>query len=74
MKFIQPTENVRFNEPIGFVLLIAGIALGLGLVSHYPFDPSWNVAAPLGEPQNLLGYPGAYLSDLALQWLGWSAF
>jgi DNA segregation ATPase FtsK/SpoIIIE, S-DNA-T family len=74
MKFLQPTENVRLNEPIGFVLLIAGIALGLGLVSHHPFDPSWNVAAPLADPQNLMGYPGAYLSDLALQWLGVSAF
>ena len=74
MKFLQPTSNPRLNEPIGFVLLIFAIALALGLVSHHPFDPSWNVAAPQNEPRNLLGFPGAYLSDLALQWLGLSAF
>ncbi len=72
MKFLQPTQNPRLNEPIGFVLLIFAIALALGLVSHHPFDPSWNVAAPQSKTQNLLGVPGAYLSDFALQWLGLS--
>ncbi len=74
MTFIQPTDNRRINEPVGFVLLLLAVALGLGLVSHQPFDPSWNVAGATDDPANLLGATGSYLSDLALQWLGLPAF
>ena len=75
MKFLQPTDNSRLNLLVGSLLLLFAIALGLALVSHHPFDPSWNVAAaPMVEPRNLLGFPGAYFSDLVLQCLGLSAF
>ena len=74
MKFISPTERRRLNELVGILLLLSGIALGLSLESYNPLDPSWNTATPSGQPQNLLGYPGAFLSDLALQLFGFGAF
>ena len=74
MTFLQPTENRRINEPVGFVLLFLAVALGVSFVSHHPFDPSWNVVGATDEPANLFGSPGAYISDLALQWLGLPAF
>lgn len=74
MAFIQPTENSRVNEPVGFVLLFLAVGLGLSLVSHYPFDPSWNAFGVADDPANLLGAPGAFVSDIALQVLGLPAF
>ncbi len=74
MTILQPTDNRRINEPVGFVLLFLAVALGLSFVSHKPFDPSWNVVGATDDPANLLGSPGAHISDLALQWLGLPAF
>ncbi len=74
MRFLQPTDSQRLNEPIGFVVLGAAVALALSLVSYQPFDPSWNVAGAAESAGNLIGFPGAYLSDLLLQWLGMAAF
>ena len=74
MRFLQPAGRSRFNEAIGFVVLGLGIALGLSLVSYHPYDPSWSVAGPSGRAHNLIGFPGAYLSDALLQWLGFAAF
>ena len=74
MRILQPTENRRINEPVGFLLLILALALGLSLVSYHPLDPSWNVAGGTKTPENLLGFPGAWVSDLALQWLGLPPF
>jgi S-DNA-T family DNA segregation ATPase FtsK/SpoIIIE len=45
----------------------------LSLISYHVQDPSWNTAAS-SRPLNLIGYPGAYLSDLCLQVFGASAF
>jgi len=74
MAFLQPTGRPRLNEPVGFVLLIVAVVIALGLVSYHPFDRSWSVAGGAAEPRNLIGEPGAYSSDLALQWLGLAAF
>jgi len=74
MRILQPTENRRINEPVGFFLLILALSLSLSLVSYHPLDPSWNVAGGTQTPENLLGFPGAWVSDLALQWLGLPAF
>ncbi len=74
MTFLQPTDKPRLNEPVGFLLLILGVCGALGLISYYPFDPSWNAAAGQGEFRNLIGKPGAYGSDLALQTLGAGAY
>jgi S-DNA-T family DNA segregation ATPase FtsK/SpoIIIE len=45
----------------------------LSLISYHVQDPSWNTAAS-SRPLNLIGYPGAYLSDMCLQVFGASAF
>ena len=74
MTFLQPTNKPRLNEPVGFLLLILGVCGALGLVSYYPFDPSWNAAADGEQFRNLIGKPGAYGSDLALQLLGAGAY
>ena len=59
--------------------LVMGLALtGLGgfalisIFSHNPLDPSLN-AVTSGPVSNLAGWPGALVSDLALQLLGWAA-
>ena len=74
MRFLQPTGRSRFNEAIGFVVLGLAIALALSLVSYHPHDPSWSVAGPSDRAYNLVGFPGAYVSDALLQWLGFAAF
>jgi S-DNA-T family DNA segregation ATPase FtsK/SpoIIIE len=74
MRIIQPTEKPRLNEPVGFVLLVLAIGLTLSLVSYTPFDPSWNVVGFADVPRNLIGVPGAYLSDVLLQSFGLGAF
>ena len=74
MRFLQPTGIRRLNEPVGFIVLILAVALGLSLISYQPFDPSWNVVGTTESASNLIGFPGAYLSDLMLQSLGWAAF
>ena len=74
MRFLQPTGIRRLNEPVGFVALILAVALCLSLISYQPFDPSWNVVGTTESASNLIGFPGAYLSDLLLQSLGWAAF
>ena len=74
MRVLQPTEKPRLNEPVGFLVLTLAIALGLSLISYQPFDPSWNVAGATVPPGNLIGFPGAYASDILLQWLGLGAF
>jgi DNA segregation ATPase FtsK/SpoIIIE, S-DNA-T family len=73
MKLLSPTQHKRLNEATGFLLLFAGLVTLLSLVSYHVQDPSWNTAAS-SRPLNLIGYPGAYLSDLCLQLFGASSF
>ena len=74
MAFLQPTGRPRLNEPVGFLLLILAAVIALSLISHHAFDRSWSVAGGSAEYRNLIGEPGAYGSDLLLQWLGLTAF
>ena len=73
MKLLSPTEHKRLNEATGFLLLFAGLVTLLSLISYHVQDPSWDTAAA-SRPLNLIGYPGAYLSDFCLQLFGASAF
>lgn len=59
----------RMFELSGLALLALAIALVLSLASFDPSDPSLNTAGG-GDINNLLGYPGAVISDLALQTIG----
>jgi len=73
MKLLSPTENRRFNEITGFLLLSMGLVILLSLISYHTQDPSWNTAAG-SRPLNLAGYPGAWLSDVLIQTFGAAAF
>ncbi len=73
MKLLSPTPHKRLNEITGFLLLAAGMVMLLSLISYHTQDPSWDTASS-ARPLNLVGYPGAYLSDLFLQLCGATAF
>ncbi|HXK03867.1 MAG TPA: DNA translocase FtsK 4TM domain-containing protein [Verrucomicrobiae bacterium] len=73
MKLLSPTQHIRLNEIVGFVLLLAGLALLLSLVSYHAQDPSLNTASSV-RPLNLVGYAGSYLSDFFFQVFGAAAF
>ncbi|MGE4526749.1 MAG: DNA translocase FtsK 4TM domain-containing protein, partial [Rhodospirillaceae bacterium] len=57
----------------GMAVIAAAAATAVALATHAPGDPSWNTVsnAPV---RNLLGRPGATLSDLLLQTLGIAAW
>ncbi len=73
MKLLSPTPYSRLNEVIGVLLLVVGLVLLLSLVSYHVQDPSWDTATE-EHPLNLVGYPGAYLSDIGYQLLGAGAY
>src|SRR5262249_17274297 len=73
MKLLSPTQHKRLSEGTGFLLLSLGLVELLSLVSYHIQAPSWNTASS-ARPLNLIGYPGAYLSDLLVQVFGAAAF
>lgn len=74
MKFLSPTHHRRLNEAVGFLLLLAGLALALSFASYNPADPSWNTATGAPHVSNLIGRVGALIADLTLQIFGYSAY
>ncbi|MGC2658652.1 MAG: DNA translocase FtsK [Bryobacteraceae bacterium] len=73
MMFLSPTRHSRLNEVVGFLLLLAGLAVALGFASYTPSDPSWDTVTG-AHTHNLLGSFGATASDLFLQTFGLSAY
>jgi DNA segregation ATPase FtsK/SpoIIIE, S-DNA-T family len=73
MKLLSPTEHKRLNEVTGVVFLALGLTTFLSLISYHAQDPSWDTAS-IARPLNLIGYPGAYVSDVLLQVFGAAAF
>ena len=59
----------RLFEVAGFTVFAATVTVGAALATWSPSDPSFNRAID-GEPVNLLGYPGAVISDELMQLLG----
>ncbi|HFC05078.1 MAG TPA: hypothetical protein ENJ55_05170, partial [Rhizobiales bacterium] len=59
----------RLLEAFGLVLLAALLLLTTALATWSANDPSWNNAVNL-SPTNLLGYPGAVVSDQLIQYFG----
>src|SRR5690349_5032571 len=62
----------RTMEAVGVALMLIGLAYLMALLSADSGDPSFNRAVD-GPARNLLGLPGAYLADFALQALGFAA-
>jgi S-DNA-T family DNA segregation ATPase FtsK/SpoIIIE len=60
---------------VGVALVALGLFLVLALVSYSPQDPSLNsTGAAKGAVQNMGGIVGAFLADLSIQALGWTAY
>ncbi len=62
----------RGAEALGGLLLVAGLAGLVALLSYAPGDPGPNVATDR-PARNLLGAPGAWVADVALATLGLAA-
>jgi len=62
----------RARQAIGLALILLGVWSLAALVSYHPGDPSLNTAAD-GPARNLMGRPGAYLADVAMQTFGMAA-
>jgi S-DNA-T family DNA segregation ATPase FtsK/SpoIIIE len=73
MKLLSPTQSKRLNEVTGILFLSLGLVTLLSLASYHAQDPSWDTAS-ISRPLNLIGYPGAYLSDILFQAFGVAAF
>src|ERR1039457_6535696 len=76
-KIFAPTRNRRLKELVGFLLCVPALLLFLALASYSPLDPSLNSASILTgshAARNWIGILGAYLSDIALQFLGIGSF
>ncbi len=81
MKFLSrvlnPSNNRRLNELVGFLLCVSALLLFLALVSYSPLDPSLNSASVLTgsrSARNWVGIVGAFFSDILLQGFGIGAF
>ncbi len=59
----------RMMELVGVAVAASGVVLLLALFTYSPGDPSLNHATGRA-PHNLVGLPGAYISDLLLQTFG----
>ncbi|MEI6985093.1 MAG: DNA translocase FtsK 4TM domain-containing protein [Rhodospirillaceae bacterium] len=73
----------KIAELSGLALVVAGGLLGASLTSYFPGDTSWNtirgitgggITGGSGAAYNLLGAPGAYVSDIVLQAVGLAGF
>ncbi|MBM3647404.1 MAG: hypothetical protein FJX11_06385, partial [Alphaproteobacteria bacterium] len=59
----------RMMEIVGAAVAAAGVVLLLALFTYSPADPSLNHATGRA-PHNIVGLPGAYVSDVLLQTFG----
>jgi len=59
----------RVIEAVGLALAAIAVALLVAFITFNPADPSFNRAVT-GPTRNLLGAPGAYVAEFALQTLG----
>ena len=59
----------RMMELVGFGVTAVGMLMLLALFTYSPADPSLNHATGR-TPHNIVGLPGAYVSDLLLQTFG----
>jgi DNA segregation ATPase FtsK/SpoIIIE, S-DNA-T family len=77
VRLLTPTENKRFNEVVGFLLITLAVLMALSLISYSPHDVAFNVAAPPPDgplSHNWIGPVGAYSADFLFQLLGFAAF
>jgi len=68
-----PTRSRPLNIFLGLLLLLVSLLFFLALATYHPADPSLNTATAQAA-RNWIGLFGAWLSDLLLQSLGFTAF
>ncbi|HWE85067.1 MAG TPA: DNA translocase FtsK [Terracidiphilus sp.] len=74
---LAPTRNRPLNMFFGVVLALVSLLFLLALITYRATDPSLNTSTDPGASAvagNWIGPVGAYLGDLALQTLGFTAF
>jgi S-DNA-T family DNA segregation ATPase FtsK/SpoIIIE len=76
---LAPTRSRPLNMFFGVVLALVSVLFFCALATYHASDPSWNTAADPsitgpGAVVNWVGPFGAFLSDLLLQWIGFTAF
>jgi S-DNA-T family DNA segregation ATPase FtsK/SpoIIIE len=74
MRTPAPVRRSRFSEGAGFILFAFSVLVWLSLLSYNAQDPSWNAAAPRGNPHNWIGLFGSHVADFTLQSFGLAAF
>jgi len=67
-------RKIRLGSVAGVCLLVFSVLYLLMLISYNQADPSFTHAAPNVAPKNWIGLLGAWVSDIALFALGWSAY
>ncbi len=73
---LSPTRSRALNVFLGLILALVSVLLLLSLATYHPGDPSLNTATNAALPhavRNWIGLFGAWLSDLLLQTLGFTA-
>ena len=76
---LAPTRSRPLNMFLGVVLALVSVLFFCALATYHSSDPSWNTAVDPsmtgpGAVANWVGPFGAFLSDLLLQWIGFTAF
>ena len=82
---LAPTRSRPLNMFLGVVLALISVLFLCALATYHTADPSWNTStdpagagagpgAGPGMVVNWVGPFGAFISDLLLQWIGFTAF
>ncbi|HKF50197.1 MAG TPA: DNA translocase FtsK [Terracidiphilus sp.] len=74
---LAPTRSRPLNVFLGIVLALTSLLFLIALATYHSTDPSLNTSVDLSASSavaNWIGPFGAYMSDLALQTLGFTAF
>ena len=70
----QSAVSRRLSEVTGVALFAASLLWLVALVSYSPADPAWFFNSIGGQTANFAGPAGAFLSELAFQLLGYTAY
>jgi DNA segregation ATPase FtsK/SpoIIIE, S-DNA-T family len=74
---LAPTRSRPLNMFLGVVLALISVLFICALATYHTSDPSWNTSTDSAGPGmvvNWVGPFGAFISDLLLQWIGFTAF
>ncbi|CAN5243106.1 hypothetical protein BH10ACI1_BH10ACI1_26720 [soil metagenome] len=66
-------SDSHINEILAVILLAMAVLVFLCLISYSPNDSTFNTASTQ-KTQNWIGIVGAYLADLLIQAIGWTAY